>query len=378
MTSRDRAAANPSATSGREAGRNASGKVAGGTGRSVAELDAEFGNLFFTLFLPNSADMYIRTQERLADVAGMLYGPDIYALVKDGTEADFPEPEAPADQKPSPFVMERFKKLLAICYEQREKYKRDKHSVFILTKRRCTDQVLQKLKADPDYAQLEKDWDVAGLLKKLESYACSTDSIQHPYWTLQVVLRKLISMNQGPTESLTNYQTRFKAADQVFRRVFGDLVPTQKLKPNATKQQKAEATAKLKTMIFLNGVDKKRYGSLLDDWNNGHLAGQDLFPTSINEAVLRLQNHHDHKTIDGHRAAGAPTTTMEHSFVQGRARSEVRCFQCNEPGHVRDNCPHLVAIHEGSDTATDRSAIRNRRSTSGRRRPEDENISFAG
>jgi hypothetical protein len=55
------------------------------------------------------------------------------------------------------------------------------------------------------YDTLEDNDDVVGLLKLLKLMAFSTAGIQHPYWTMQLVLKHLTAINQGPNESMASY-----------------------------------------------------------------------------------------------------------------------------------------------------------------------------
>jgi hypothetical protein len=58
---------------------------------------------------------------------------------------------------------------------------------------------------EKQYDTLEDNDDVVGLLKLLKSMAFSTAGIKHTYWTMQLVLKCLIAINQGSNESMASY-----------------------------------------------------------------------------------------------------------------------------------------------------------------------------
>ncbi len=43
-------------------------------------------------------------------------------------------------------------------------------------------------------------------------------------------------------------------------------------------------------IIFLNKLDKKKYGAMLEDWDNRLNDGEDVYPKTLNEAFRRVSN----------------------------------------------------------------------------------------
>jgi hypothetical protein len=62
----------------------------------------------------------------------------------------------------------------------------------------CTHNVKSKLENKLGYATLEMNDDVVlGLLRQLKQMAFASGGVQHPFWTLQIVVRRLLAINQG-------------------------------------------------------------------------------------------------------------------------------------------------------------------------------------
>jgi hypothetical protein len=55
-----------------------------------------------------------------------------------------------------------------------------------------------KLENKLGYATLEMNDDVVGLLRQQKQMAFASGGAQHPFWTLQIVMRRLLAINQGP------------------------------------------------------------------------------------------------------------------------------------------------------------------------------------
>jgi hypothetical protein len=138
--------------------------------------------------------------------------------------------------------------------------------------------VKSKLENELGYATLEMNNDVVGLLRQLKQMAFASGGVQHPFWTLQIVLRRLLAINQGPRgESVTNYYRRFASTTEVIEEQWGKFYP-EKLTVSASDADKNIARDKYLSLIFLAGADKARFGTLIEDLNNSYLAGNDQYP----------------------------------------------------------------------------------------------------
>jgi len=72
----------------------------------------------------------------------------------------------------------------------------------------CSSEAKNQLVNNVGFETLEDSDDVVGLLKMLKEMTFSTGGVQHPHWTLQNVLRRLTTINQGPSEVVSNCHKR--------------------------------------------------------------------------------------------------------------------------------------------------------------------------
>jgi len=78
---------------------------------------------------------------------------------------------------------------------------------------------------------------------------------------------------------------------------------------------------------------------MLEELNNSCLAKKDNCPTSVEDAAMLLSHCQGHQL--GVRNVMDDNTGLETGFAQLSRMSKLRCCECNEPGHVRSNCPKL-------------------------------------
>ena len=345
------ATAGGAASSGSSAG-SAKGKILSSK-LTLGKLK-QLGDLCYSCTAKAKADLYLRTTEAIANYVGVEYGKNMRMLVKYGTEKTFTEPRAPRSDENTPGLMEKYKTELTIYHKDVKEYEDQKAKVFVVILEQCSSVVKGRLENDSGFATLESNDDVVGLLKKLKDMAFSTGGVQHPFWTLQTVLRHLTAINQGPRESVNNYHLRFDATVKVIEEQWGQFSPPKLAAiagATATVAEKKAARDKLLTMIFLAGADKKRFGKFVDEWNNSYLGGIDTYPTSIDSAVTQLSHLLGHqkgvvKVDDG-------GIDPEVSFAQTKRKARIRCFKCNGLGHMKKDCPENRQSHMQSDDDSD-------------------------
>jgi hypothetical protein len=119
--------------------------------------------------------------------------------------------------------------------------------------------VKSKLENELGYATLEMNDDVVGWLWQLKQMAFASGGVQHPFWTLQIVMRRLLAINQGPRELVTNYYRRFVSTTEVIEEQWGKFYP-EKLAVSTSDADKNIARDKYLSMIFLAGWTKRDLG----------------------------------------------------------------------------------------------------------------------
>lgn len=256
-------------------------------------------------------------------------------LVKHGEEADFTKPVPPtkaaaaATKKKgsgsdateestydSPQWFE-FKAELDIYHRKLDKYNADKAKVFVVIIGQCTVGVKSWLANGNGLDTLEKNRDVVGLLKKLKEMAFSTGGEQDAFLTLNLSLRRLVTIQQGPKEQVAKYYERFKVAADVLKGHWGNFVPTNLVKDNLTNE---ETTDRFLGRIFLMGADKMRFGHLLDELNNNFISGTDRYPKTL-ELTLRLLSKYQGNQKKPATKLDDSEERFSTSFAQGKTTS---------------------------------------------------------
>jgi hypothetical protein len=263
------------------------------TGEQILGKEEKLGELVYKFNTKDQADMYLRTTEAIADFVGVEYGRDMRMLLKHGTEKTFTEPRIPRSDDTTPGLMEKYKTEHRIFHREKKEFQDNKAKVFVIILGQCTHNVKSKLENELGYATLEMNDDVVGLLRQLKQRAFESGGVQHPFWTLQIVMRRLLAINQGPREPVTNYYRRFVSTTEVIEEQWGKFYP-EKLAVSTSDADKNIARDKYSSMIFLAGADKARFGTLIENLNNSYLAGNDQYPVSLDGTLTLLLHYQGH------------------------------------------------------------------------------------
>jgi hypothetical protein len=330
---------------------NSKGNKNGAFGRSRAfGATRELGEHTYVLNKKVQAEQYIRTTEKIAQYAGLHIGKEMRYVVMYHKEYTITEPPYPEKEeiKASPGRMEKYKVELSAYQKRMDKYDDDKAQLYIVILGQCTEKVKLKLKADPKFEDLEKDYDVVGFLKLLRIIMFSTTGVQHECMAAHEAYRRFTNIVQGPKESLEHFIIRFNALAEVSDEIHGLVVPT-KIMTQETDRDKA--SEKYRVMIFLCGLDKIRYGKLLDELHNAYLAKTDKYPSTMDDAVTLFSNYCDgqapskQKKTDDDEDDGKQ---FERSFAQitknkgknlKKKGVKIVCYTCGQPGHASPKCP---------------------------------------
>lgn len=324
----------------------------------------ELGSKVFTYGHRNQGDWFIKTREAIGDYVGREISKEMRILVVDGKETPPQAPAKPMDDKDTLKLME-YKSELNRYFQKKDKYEEDKAKVFVMIKGQCSMTVKNKLENDEkDYKQWEQDDDVIKLLEAIKQMSFTTVDVKDEYWTMATTLKNNMQLFQGNKESLVSFYKRFKNTTDVTETMWGKLLPTKKVDSN---NDEDTVRNKFLACVFLNAVDKKRYGVVIRDLNNNHLAGVKNYPKTVEAAVTLLSNYMEEKPA--HYKNGLGAGSIETNFAQDGSK-KITCYECGEEGHYSNNCPNK----QRDDTSTiATSASTGRRSTTSRRSAQSSN-----
>jgi hypothetical protein len=258
--------------------------------------------------------------------------------------------------------VERYKMLLKMCLEKQEKYQTAKSKVFKIIVGQCKASMRNKLEALAVYEKLEEEDDVAGLMEEIRKLVYATDNTQFQYWRMQASWKTLVNMKQGDREALQVFATRFLKQVESTEEVWGELYSRNLSGENIDKVQKPARDAFL-ACLFLAGVDRKRYKSVIDDLSNDFILGKVSYPKDVPGMLNLLVNRRG--------ASGSPKVDAIRDGVGGASFSQTdgnkyahyKCNKCKKLGHIKRFCPQLNQNNTQQSASDNESVGSDNRST---------------
>jgi hypothetical protein len=101
-------------------------------------------------------------------------------------------------------------------------------------------------------------------------------------------------------------------------------------------------------MIFLAGVDKAQFGTLIEDLNNSYFAGNDWYPVSLDGTLtllLHYQGHRGGEHMDDNKNVSRKTSIAQRKPQKAQQLARIICWNCNEYGHYQSDCPQKKKMH---------------------------------
>jgi hypothetical protein len=121
--------------------------------------------------------------------------------------------------------MEKYKTELVSFHRKKKEFHEDKAMICVIILGQCTHNVKSELENELGCATLEMNGSVVGWLRQLKQMEFASGGVQHPFWTLQIVMQHLLAINQGQRELVTNYYRRFVSTTEVIEEQWGKFYP---------------------------------------------------------------------------------------------------------------------------------------------------------
>jgi len=221
-------------------------------------------------------------------------------------------------------AVDKYKKGLQEVEKIKRKYDEDKIKMYGVLYGQLTNAMRHRLQEETtfDAINIHKGLlDLWKLVRKvsLEERGCT---VPNAFKRLDDARTHLGRVRQFAGESIGDFNDRFLTEVEAFEAAGG------------TFTDKANEI----TMMFIQKLDRKRYGSILIDWENRLTDGDDVYPKTIAEALRRIGSR---KTDDRHGIAGQGVAfaVQEKST---NAPTGMLCYFCKQPGHKKKDCALLA------------------------------------
>jgi hypothetical protein len=338
------------------------------------------------------SDVFVKTTKEISEYVGsnFKYGSDVRLAIENLEMPVMVEPTDPT----AAATMTQLR-----IWEKRvdEHVKRQTYLVenmkteYSLVWGQCTDVMRQRLEATNDFRRLSSDGDGLGLIMAIKDLVFNFQSQKYLPQALHESARRFYSCRQGKQMTTQAYLELFQNTVDVIQHSGGaignhpgivDMIMscrglTAALTSDAERAEVAkEAQDEYLAVAFLLHADRTRYSSMLQDYKNDFLQGQDNYPKTITAAYNVLTNwkQDPHKVLHGNAndgvsfsnvAAGLDSIDEPGSEItlatnasepkkdyQRRDKSQVTCHRCRKNGHFTNECDGERAERQPNERQT--------------------------
>lgn len=253
------------------------------------------------------------------------------------------------------------KKTLTEWVRRKASYEENMQLVYSIIWGQCSITMQHKIQENENYDTFSMDKDTKSLWQVIKTVSLTSLDEHDEDIRTQEAKDRLDRMRQGQFETVGDFYERFKneldtattAGVSIGREVTSDPSWT----ADRLKQEKQKAKDRAEAIMFLNRLDRKRFGNMLQEMQNFHAAGQDVYPKTLIEAYQRARTRREAGVRISNATTELRNTVAFTTVVEGKERADTthvkearrdergptrkRCYYCNEMGHLKRHCPKL-------------------------------------
>lgn len=222
---------------------------------------------------------------------------------------------------------------------------------------KCTIAMKNALKQDANWIAIDRTKDALALWLAIVDISMNgTDEVDNDAKKMIEALHRFGRLHQKSQESVGDFLDRFNnyydAMVAQGARLYNTVIP-QGLAPNVEAQLQEENRVReeaMKSMSFLNKLDRTRYKGMMDALENASHFGRDEYPTTLTAAYAMACNYRENGLrVDGmmHMKEGhgvgfmtktnSKSNTNEKNSISNDTKKA--CFICGDPAHFQHDCP---------------------------------------
>jgi hypothetical protein len=271
-------------------------------------------------------------------------------------------PTEPTEPAPSAnkVALAKFNTKLKHFLDKSDEYDNIKALVFGTVKRQCDPLVRSRLTSSPDFEQLEADGNVVELLNRIKSIVNKQLDGQYPHWKLAEDMRLFFCYKMHSSDTVHTHATKWKELLKGVTSRWGDFGPT-KLEPLQTQEEERN---KLHACLFLNSLDRGRYGHVIQELNNEYLLTQTGYPKSVDDMVIYLDSRMERTTKykPGQRPGNQPSDAPDNEGTNATSFRQTTTDKEEEEDEITDAQFHQhmeklgISFHDfsfGDDSGSD-------------------------
>ena len=263
-----------------------------------------------------------------------------------------------------PFEMKIYKMRISQYINNQQKLENECMKLYTVILGQCTTYMVSKLKAMPTFKEMHVTKDPVTLLKAIKGLTFKFDNEKEHEMSLVEAIDKLYRTYQ--TKDITNIQflEKFNNLIDVIEHYGGTIGVHKKItegilakhtggtydevnwKLTYTDSQVEKAThegkEKMLARMFLNRVDRGRYGTMLTTLHNDYVTGRrDVYPNNTVSAFALINNWQN-----VHERSFYNSSTSGASFVQDATKSSggITCWGCGKDGVTLAQCTNTNCV----------------------------------
>ena len=284
--------------------------------------------------------------------------------VKDETDVTAAQKEEEREQIYQT-LLEVHKKEIDLYVKSKSKLKEGKDFAIRCIWAQCSTSMKAVLLNRKGFSASRKASDVLAVLDHVKTACYDFNVAGNPYNIYWHALYRLMNTRQRKNEDGHSFRERLLTAIKRFEQVGGSmsrLIEVDKADPEMSDVKHTRMVMQnLAAMMQFQQCDNERYGKLKTEYYNNRLAGNDMYPSSWNQAATLLDNYKSEPKTEAYSAPPGQTQGGAKSFLttagtgngdntftipaghatgtDGSYHPRIQCNGCEKYGHYVRNCP---------------------------------------